>query len=235
MSGEVRIQDMPLAERPRERLEAMGAEALSNAELIAILLRTGSQGVSALSAAQRLLSKFGTLESLARAPLAELRTKGIGSAKAIGLKSAFTLAARMAREIRMEAPLMDSPEKIASLLREDVRFLDVESFQIILLNTRRRLMDVVKVAQGTLDAILVHPREVFRPAITANASAIVLIHNHPSGDPTPSQGDINVTRDMIRAGKLLKIEVLDHVILGSPSNTQPAGYVSMREQGFFYE
>ena len=211
----------------------MGAEALSNAELIAILLRTGSQGVSALSSAQRLLSKFGTLESLARAPLKELRIKGIGSAKAIGLKSAFTLAARMSREIRQEAPLMDSPERIATLMREDVRFLDVESFQVILLNTRRRLMDVVKVAQGTLDSILVHPREVFRPAIAANASAIILTHNHPSGDPTPSKGDIDVTRDLIRAGKLLKIDVLDHVILGSPSTSQSSGYVSMREQGFF--
>jgi DNA repair protein RadC len=235
MSESVRIQDMPMAERPRERLEAMGAEVLSNAELVAILLRTGSQGDSALSAAQRLLSKFGTLESLARASLKELQIKGIGPAKAIGLKSAFTLAARMAREIRQEAPLLDSPERIAALLREDARFLDVESFQIILLNTRRRLMDVVKVAQGTLDSILVHPREVFRPAIAANASAVVLVHNHPSGDPTPSKGDINVTRDMIRAGQLLKIDVLDHVILGSPSTAQPCGYVSMREQGYFYE
>jgi DNA repair protein RadC len=235
MSEEIRIQDMPLAERPRERLEAMGAEALSNAELVAILLRTGSQGVSALSAAQRLLSKFGSLDSLARAPLKELRTKGIGPAKAIGLKSAFTLAARMAREIRQDTPLMDSPERIAALLREDVRFLDVESFHVILLNTRRHLMDVVKIAQGTLDSILVHPREVFRPAIAANASAIILAHNHPSGDPTPSQGDTHVTRDLIRAGKLLKIDVLDHVILGSPTALRPLGYISMREQGYFYE
>src|SRR5262249_7235608 len=121
-----------------------------------------------------------------------------------------------------------------NLMREDVRLRQVETFQIILLNTRRRLIDVVKISDGTLDTILVHPREVFKPAISANAAAVVLLHNHPSGDPTPSEADIKVTRDLIRAGQLLKIEVLDHVVLGRATEDRPRDFVSLRELGYFY-
>ena len=143
-------------------------------------------------------------------------------------------AQRMARELQQEAPVLDTPERIAELLREENRLYDVEHFQVVLLNTRRKLVRVEEISQGTLDTILVHPREVFKLAIAANASAIVLAHNHPSGDPTPSEADIKVTRDLIRAGQLLKIEVLDHVIIGKRTAERTKDFVSLRELGYFY-
>jgi DNA repair protein RadC len=139
----------------------------------------------------------------------------------------------MAVEMRQESPTLDCPERIADLLREENRAYDVENFQVVLLNTRRRLIRVETISQGTLDTILVHPREVFKSAIAANAAAVVLAHNHPSGDPTPSEADIKVTRDLIRAGQLLKIEVLDHVIIGRATQERPRDFVSLRELGYF--
>lgn len=229
------IREMPEHERPRERLVQHGADALRNAELIAILLRTGMKGLSAVHIAEQLLQQFGTLENLARASLDDIRkVKGIGRDKAIALKSAFTLAQRMARELAGDAPLLDTPERVADYLREANRLLEVETFQAVLLNTRRRLIRVEQLSQGTLDTILVHPREVFRAAIAANAAALIIVHNHPSGDPTPSDADIKVTRDLIRAGQLLKIEVLDHVILGRASEQRTKDHASLRELGYFY-
>jgi DNA repair protein RadC len=234
MSSSIRIKDLPKNERPRERLVEAGADALRSAELIAILLRTGTQGFSAIEAAEQLVKKFGSLSALAQASLDQLQeTKGIGRDKAVALKSAFTLARRMARELQGETPLLDNPGAIADFLREENRTYEVEHFQIVLLNTRRKLIRVEVVSQGLLDTLLVHPREVFKPAIAANASAIVLVHNHPSGDPTPSQADITVTRDLIRAGALLKIEVVDHVILGRRGENGAKDYVSLRELGYF--
>ena len=234
-SNFVPIKDRPVEERPRERLVAKGAEFLKPSELIAILLRTGSKGVSAIDLGERLIQQFGTFDKLARAPLDELqKVKGIGRDKAIALKAAFTLAQKMAREIPGEAPLMDRPEYVADLLREDFRSKHVETFHVLLLNTRRRLIRVEAISQGTLDTILVHPREVFKIAITASAAALILVHNHPSGDPTPSEADIRVTRDLIPAGQLLKIEVLDHIILGTRTADRPKDFVSLRELGYFY-
>jgi DNA repair protein RadC len=236
MTANVRIHDLPAQDRPRERLAANGAEKLSNAELVAILLRTGLKGMSAIHVAEQLLRQFGSLENLARAPLEELRkVKGIGRDKAVTLKAAFTLARKMAEELRHESPVLDTPERIADLLREDHRHANAETFQVVLLNTRRRLIKVETLSQGTLDTILVHPRDVFRSAITANAAAIVIVHNHPSGDPTPSEADIKVTRDLIRAGQLLKIDVLDHVILGRATPERSKEYASLRELGYFYQ
>jgi len=234
MAISIRIKDLPDSERPRERLVEKGADALKNSELIAILLRTGLKGVSAIQVAEQLLQKFGTLDNLSRAGLPDLRQiKGVGRDKAIALKSAFTLARRMAAELREEGPTLDNPDIIADLLREQNRAYEVEHFQVLLLNTRRKLIRVDQVSQGTLDTILVHPREVFKSAVAASASAIVLVHNHPSGDPTPSEADIKVTRDLIRAGHVLKIEVLDHIILGRRSKERPRDYVSLRELGHF--
>jgi DNA repair protein RadC len=234
-NGHIRIKDLPLHERPRERLVATGADTLKTSELLAILLRTGSKGISAVDLGERLLQQFGTLDKLARAPLPELqKVKGIGRDKAIALKSAFTLAQRMAQEIRHDSPVLDRPDFVADLLREEARFQPVETFHVLLLNTRRRLIRMEKISQGTLDTLLVHPREVFKAAISANAAAVVLVHNHPSGDPTPSEGDIRVTRDLIRAGQLLKIDVLDHVIIGARSQNRAKDYVSLKELGYFY-
>ena len=230
-----RIKDMPDHERPRERLVEFGPDALRDGELIAILLRTGMKGLSALDLGDQLLRKFGTLENLARASLDDLRQiKGLGRDKAIALQAAFTLARRMAKQLQREAPLLDTPDRIADLLREDNRLAGVETFQVVLLNTRRRLLRVEKISDGTLDTLLVHTREVFRVAITAGAAGIILVHNHPSGDPTPSEADIKVTRDLIRAGQLLKIEVLDHVILGRKSQERSKDWASLRELGYFH-
>lgn len=235
MSTHLRLKDQPASERPRERLAERGADALSHAELIAILLRTGLKGTNVVEVGRQLLGKFGSLNALAGASLEDLRgIKGIGRDKAVTLMAAFALARRMAAELRREAPLLDTPERIADALREDVRHLPAEQFVVVLLNTRRRLLKVERISQGTLDTILVHARDVFRAAIAANASAIVLAHNHPSGDPTPSEADIKVTRDLIRAGQLLKIELLDHVILGRATQERPKDYCSLRELGYFY-
>ena len=234
MSDGIRIKDLPENERPRERLAKLGAHALRDAELIAILLRAGTKGRSALQIAEELLQKFQTLHALARASVDDLRMKGIGRDKAMALQSAFTLAARMAREMQGEAPLLDTPELVADYLRDENRGYNVEHFQAVLLNSRRKLIRVYHISQGLVDSILVHPREVFREAIAANASSLVLVHNHPSGDPTPSESDIRVTRDLIRAGQLLKIELADHIILGERTAGNSKGYFSMREMGLFF-
>jgi DNA repair protein RadC len=228
------LKEQPLSERPRERLVAKGADALSDAELLAILLRTGLKGANAVEIGKQLLHQFKSLQGLARASLEDLMTvKGVGSDKAVTLVAAFALARKMSEETRRESPVLDTPEAVAALMREDIRLREVETFQVLLLNTRRRLIKVEKIADGTLDTILVHPREVFRPAIDAGAAAIVLLHNHPSGDATPSEADIKVTRDLIRAGQLLKIEVLDHVILGRKTAERAKDYTSLRELGYF--
>lgn len=186
------------------------------------------------SAADALLGQFGGLTNLAQASFDELQTvKGIGKSKAAAIKSAFLLAQRLSRESYAEAPLFDTPERVADFLREPNRVYTVETFQVAFLNTRRRLIGVQNISQGTLDTILVHPREVFAPAIAKRASAIVLAHNHPSGDPTPSEADIKVTRDLIRVGQILKIEVLDHVIMGRGTAERPRDFVSLRELGYF--
>jgi DNA repair protein RadC len=233
MNG-MRLKDQPASERPRERLATLGADALSHAELVGILLRTGLKGANAVEIGQQLVQKYGSLGALAQASLDDLQTvKGIGRDKAVTLAAAFALARKMAKELRQDAPVLDTPEAVANLMREDTRLRNVETFQILLLNTRRRLIDVAKIADGTLDTILVHPREVFKPAIAANAAAIILLHNHPSGEATPSEADIKVTRDLIRAGQLLKIEVLDHIILGRATQERPKDYMSLRELGYF--
>lgn len=234
MTQPLRITDMALDERPRERLAERGASALKNSELIAILLRTGVRGASAVDVAESLLGRFGSLEALARASLDELRIRGVGRDKAIALKAAFTLASRMAEELRRESPVLDTPESVAALLRDEAAGWQVERLQVIMLNTRRRLIRIETVAEGILDQVPVHAREVFRRAITANAHAIVVAHNHPSGDPLPSESDVRVTRDLIRAGHLLKIELLDHIILGRRTAERLRDFVSLRELGYFH-
>ena len=236
MSPNLRLKDQPASERPRERLAERGPDALTHAELIAILLRTGLKGANAVEVGRQLLQKFGSLQALAQTSVDDLRSvKGIGRDKAVTLMAAFALARAMAKDLQRESPVLDNPEAIVRLLREQNLVKNVETFQVLLLNTRRRLIRVSEIAHGTLDTLLVHPREVFKAAIAANAAAIVLAHNHPSGDPTPSEADIKVTRDLIRAGQLLKIEVLDHVIIGRATPDRPKDYASLRELGYFYQ
>jgi DNA repair protein RadC len=235
MSRVLQIKDLPASERPRERLVAKGPGALKDAELIAILLRTGLKGANAVEIGAQLIQKFGSLQALARASVTDLcKVKGIGRDKAVTLLAAFTLARKMAEELQRESPVLDNPEAVVALLQAHNLIMDVETLQVLLLNTRRRLIRVEAIANGTVDTLLVHAREVFRSAIMANASAIVLAHNHPSGDPTPSEADIKVTRDLIRAGQLLKIDVLDHVIIGRATPERAKGFSSLRELGYFY-
>jgi DNA repair protein RadC len=235
MNDAIRIKDLPANERPRERLAELGAHALRDAELIAILLRTGTKGRSAVQIAEELIQQFKSLNALARATKEDLiKIKGIGRDKAIALISAFALASRMAQELQGEAPLLDTPQRVADYLRDENRGYNVEHFQAVLLNSRRKLIKIEKISDGLVDSLLVHPREVFRGAIAANATTLVLVHNHPSGDPTPSESDIRVTRDLIRAGQLLKIEVADHIILGHCTAANSKGYFSMREMGLFF-
>ncbi len=235
MSESHRLKDQPANERPRERLVSRGPDALTHAELIAILLRTGLKGVNVIQVGQNLLQKFGSLNALALASVDEVRKiPGIGRDKAATLVAAFALARRMEQERREESPVLDQPETVVNFMRESNRLRNVESFQVLLLNTRKRLIRVEDIADGTLDTLLVHPREVFRAAILANAAGIVLVHNHPSGDPSPSEADIKVTRDLIRAGQLLKIEVVDHVIVGCATTERAKDYSSLRELGCFF-
>ncbi|MHC1767492.1 MAG: RadC family protein [Verrucomicrobiia bacterium] len=187
------------------------------------------------SVADALMQQYGGLTNLAQASFAELQNvKGIGKSKAAAIKSAFLLAQRLTRESYAEPPLLDTPERIADLLREQNRVYTVEDFQVVFLNTRRRLIAVENISQGTLDTLLIHARQLFAPAIARHASAIALVHNHPSGDPTPSEADIKVTRDLIRAGQLLNIQVIDHVILGRRTEERSRDFVSLREAGYFY-
>jgi DNA repair protein RadC len=235
MSEGLRLKDQPASERPRERLVARGPGALNHAELIAILLRTGLKGVNVVRVGQGLLQKYGSLNALALATVDELKqVPGIGRDKAATLVAAFALAKRMEEERRAESPPLDNPATVVQFMRETNRLRNVEEFQVLLLNVRKRLIRMEEISHGLLDTILVHPREVFRAAIVANAAAIVLVHNHPSGDPAPSEADIKVTRDLIRAGQLLKIEVVDHVIIGRASAERAKDWSSLRDLGYVY-
>jgi len=191
--------------------------------------------LTSASIAQILITRYGTLAELAKAPIEELQTvPGIGHRKAQQLQSAFELARSLSRELALEQPIMDSPERVASLFREEAKVATVEVLYALLLNTRLRLIKMVAISQGTLNSLLVDARGVFRQAVAANAASITLIHFHPSGDPTPSDADIRVTRDLIRAGQILKIPVMDHVVLGRATVERPQDYVSLREMGHFF-
>jgi len=224
-----RIHALPVAERPREKLQQRGAAALSDAELVAIFLRTGVKGRSAIDLARELLARH-PLQALVSAPLAELaKTKGIGPTKAIQLKAAFEVARRLAQP-RARLPVND-PATVAGLVREEMRDLDREEFRVVLLNTKNTLLRVAAVSRGSLNASIVEPREVFKDAIASSAAGLILVHNHPSGDPTPSSEDIAITKRLVKAGEVLGIIVHDHVIIGHLRATHDRDYVSLRELG----
>jgi DNA repair protein RadC len=236
MFDRTRLRDLPMAERPRERLAALGAQSLTTGELLAILLRTGVKGASALELGDRLLTHFSSLQALARAPLDEIQlaAPGVGRDKAVTLKAAFELAARLVVEVNKETPV-DTPERAAAVLRERMIAFETERLFVMHVNTRRKLIRVEEVGHGLLDSVLTHPREVFRKAIQANAHSVILVHNHPGGDPAPSEADIRITRDILRASRLLRIDLLDHVIIGRRSDIRPCDFVSLRELGYFHD
>ena len=213
-------------EGPRERLRSRGAEALSAAELIALLLRTGSQGRDAVDVARTLLARCGGLDGLESAPVLELdAVPGVGEAKAASLVAAFELGRRCATARLPEGAALRTPEDVFQRFSARLRRLRQERFVVVLLDGRHRVIAEEVISQGTLTASLVHPREVFRPALRACAAAVILVHNHPSGDPTPSAEDRAVTTRLAEAGEILGVRVLDHVVVAE------RGFVSLRESG----
>lgn len=221
-----RISDLPAADRPRERLAGLGPQALSSAELLAILLRVGVRGESAVQVGQRLLRTFGGLMGLHRAPFDELcAQRGIGAAKAAQIKAAIELGRRLALESPEARPAVNSPADAAALVAYEMSALEQEHLRVLLLDRRNRVLDVVEVYKGSVNSAQVHVGEVFKAAIRRGASAIIVAHNHPSGDPTPSPDDVAVTRAIVQAGRLLDVDVLDHIVLGQ------GRWVSLKERG----
>jgi len=221
------LRELPAGERPRERLSELGPAALSEAELLAILLRTGIPGRTALDLARDLLCDYGGLDGLLRANFGELaRRPGIGPAKAAQVKAALELGRRLLLLPPGERLHFQSPADVADFLRLEMGYLDQEQVRVLLLDARHQLVRQVLLYQGNVGSAQVRVGEVFREAVRENCAAIVVIHNHPSGDPSPSPEDVAITKEIVEAGKLLNIEVLDHLVIGRQ------GYVSLRERGW---
>jgi len=221
------IRDVPKEARPRERLLSDGPESLSNQELLALLLRTGTKEESVLQLAQRLLHHFEGLRLLKDATVEEMTSiKGIGEAKAIQILAAIELGRRIGRLSYDERYVIRSPEDGANYVMDDMRFLSQEHFVAIYLNTKNQVIHRKTVFIGSLNASIVHPREVFKEAIKRSAASIICAHNHPSGDPTPSREDIEVTRRLAECGRIIGIELLDHLIIGDQK------FISLKEKGY---
>lgn len=220
------LRELPKEERPRERLLQFGAEALSNAELLAILIRTGTISESAVKLADKVLAAAGDLRNLVDLTVEQLETiKGIGKAKALQLKAGIELGRRLSRSGLQDMPLIKSPKDAADLVSDELKYLQKEHFVVLFLNTKNRVIGKETLSIGSLNASIVHPREVFRSAIQRSSASIICAHNHPSGDPAPSQEDIEVTRRLRDAGQLIGITMLDHLIIADQS------FVSMKELG----
>ena len=233
VDSQCRICDMPGQIRPREAVDKFGVENVADDVLLAILLRAGTKGINVVDLAKGLLHRYATLTAIAETSVADLASiKGIGPVKAQMLKAALELGRRINVEVRPVSPKMVTPADVYALLRDQAVRLDHEIFWVILLDAKNVLKcQPVDVTSGILDASLVHPREVFREAIRSAAAAVVLAHNHPSGDTTPSSQDLSITRQLIEAGGVIDIKVLDHVILGCPHANNSTGYFSLRESG----
>jgi len=209
------VHDLPLSERPRERLLKLGSEALSSQEVLALILGRGVKGESVILTAQKLLSKFGNLKNLASASVEELtQIKGIGPAKAAQIKAAFELNRRL-EDSSSEVPeiTVKSPDDAVKAAKNQLKGKKKEHFLVLCLDTRNHLININKVSIGSLDCSIVHPREVFKEAISSSAASVIFVHNHPSGDPTPSEDDIKLTKRLVEAGEIIGIEVLDHIII----------------------
>lgn len=224
------IREMPVGERPRERLEHYGAAALSNSELLAIILRVGVSGQNVIQLSQALLAKYSGLMGLARASFAELCAEhGLGPAKITQLKAALEIGSRLLAESPDARPQITSPSDAANLVLLEMSVLEKEQVRVVILDTRNRVLATPTVYVGSLNTSVVRVAELFREAIKQNAAAIIVIHNHPSGDPTPSPEDVRLTEILVQAGKLLDIEVLDHLIIGR------GRFVSLKERGLGFQ
>jgi len=222
----IRISELPTTERPRERLRQSGAASLSNSELLAIILRTGTNVENVLELANRLLVKFGGLSGLSRASLNELCNEhGVGQAKAAQIKAAIELGRRSASTLPEEKPTIRSPQDAASLLMADMGTLQQEHLRVMLLNSKNQLIAIHEVYKGNVNTSTIRISELFHSAVRENCPAVIVVHNHPSGDPEPSSDDITTTEHMVKGGKTLDIEVLDHLIVGDHR------FVSLKERG----
>lgn len=220
------IKDLPVDERPRERLVKYGADALSNAELLAIILRVGTAEYSAIGLAEHMLSRYGGLRGIATAGIEDLsEIKGLGTAKATQIQAMVELGKRLAASVGNIRPTIRSPQDAADLLMPELRDLPQERFKALFLTMKNEVLKVRTITIGSLDASLITPRELFREAISNNSASVVVAHNHPSGDPSPSREDITVTKRLCEAGQMVGIEVLDHLIIGD------GRWVSLKERG----
>ena len=220
------IRDLPESERPRERMEKYGAEALSTAELLAIVLRVGSRGESALHLAARLLSEFGGLSGIARARIPQLsRLAGMGLAKATQVQAAFELGKRLATSTEGPRAVVSGASEAAALVMEDLRYREQECLAAIFLDVRNQVIQVRVLTMGTLTGSPAHPREVFKEALAQGCASLIVCHNHPSGDPTPSREDIAFTARLVKAAEVMGVPVLDHIVIGA------GRFVSLKESG----
>lgn len=225
------IRDLPQGERPRERLSKYGVKQLSNTELIAILLRTGLKGENVLALSARVLAQFNGLAGVGRATFAELcAQRGLSEAKVCQLLAALELGRRLVSLAPQERAVIQSPQDVTNLLAAEMAALDQEHLRVLLLSTRNEVLSIQEIYVGNVNSSMVRPAEVFRPAIRDNAPSIIVVHNHPSGDPTPSAEDVAITRALVSSGKMLGIELLDHLIIGSGGR-----YVSLNEKGLGFK
>jgi len=223
------VHDLPLSERPRERLFKLGSEALSAQEVLALILGRGIKDESVMVTSQKLISRFGGLKGVANASLEELtQTKGIGLAKAAQIKAALELSKRLEADVG-EKPqqVLKSPEDVVAVIRCKLKGKKREHFWVICLDTRNRLISWKQVSIGSLDTSIVHPREVFKKAISSSAASVIFVHNHPSGDPEPSKEDVELTKRLAKAGEIIGIDVLDHIIVCDSS------YLSLKASNLF--
>ncbi len=229
MADSFTIHDLPQDERPRERLQRYGAEALSAAEILALIMGRGISGESVMVTAQRLLSQFGDLEGISGASVEELlRVRGIGLAKAAQIMAAFELANRLdSHQGAGQQPLVKNPRDVAAVVGSRFRGKKKEHFLALFLDTRSRLIKVSEISVGSLDTSVVHPREVFKEALAASAASVIFAHNHPSGDTTPSEEDIGLSKRLAEAGQIMGVDVLDHIIFAG------GDYLSLKRRGQF--
>lgn len=220
------IKEMNAQERPRERLAMLGPQSLTTAELLAILLRVGLVGESAVQVGQRLLQTFGGISGIHRASFDELSAqKGVKLAKAAQIKAAIELGRRLILEAPEERPLVHTPADAAELVQYEMNALEQEELRVLLLDTRNRVLHIEAVYRGSVNSSQVRVAEIFKAAIRRNAASLIVIHNHPSGDPTPSPDDVAITRAILQAGELLDVKLLDHIIIGS------GRFISLKERG----
>ena len=221
------IRDLPQGERPRERLKQHGAKHLSNTELIAILLRTGLQGENVLSLSSRVLTRLEGLAGLGRSTFTELCSqRGLSEAKASQLLAAMELGRRFVSLAPEERAVINSPQDVANLLMAEMATLEQEHLKTLLLNTKNEVLGIQEIYVGNVNSSVVRPSEVFRPAVRENATSMIIVHNHPSGDPTPSSEDVSITKTLVEAGELMGVELLDHLVIGSGNR-----FISLNEKG----